>query len=210
MLAQTAYLAAFLIAVGAQTPTTSSSPSLSAQTTTTFFLPPEATDNGFAATIVKADACATTVGLVCTSGSEAGAFVLCGPDVTAYATYLGTTSFTFFAQASMGPDIGTYMQGCQIDGTKRAVCSTTTRVSTHGKTLLQSATTTLTGHEVHFAQVLVTAGAAKLRGLSTATSSCAAALTATSAGAAATGVARQAIMALGVPGAAALLVGAIV
>lgn len=103
------------------------------------------------------------------------------------------------------------MQGCQIDGTKNAVCSTTTRVSVkHGKSLLQSATATLTGHEVYFAQIPITAGAAKLRGLATATSSCAAALTATSAGAAAaTGVARQAMKVFGMPGAAALLVGAL-
>lgn len=53
----------------ASTASTSTSSTVAAETTATLFIGPGADGDGFAGFVVDADSCATTYGLVCTSGT---------------------------------------------------------------------------------------------------------------------------------------------
>lgn len=109
---------------------------------------------------------------------------------------------------SVGGGVWTFMEGCSIHGSTEAVCARTYHYGGSKKATINYSTTTLTGDEVVFATVPITAGANKLVGIKS-TSSCPAPSTSTSAGAAAAstgGLYRAQLLA----GAAGLLVGAVV
>ena len=121
-------------------------------------------------------------------------------------TYFGTHSFIASHVSEVDSAYGTFIEDCKIHGTTRAVCRQTYADSMSGESKTQTFTTTLTGTELNYAQVPITAGANKLAHPKTA------ACTATSAAAAAPAFPRQTAQVykvLIVPGAAALVAGAL-
>jgi len=119
---------------------------------------------------------------------------------------LGTHSFSVSHHSLIGGAYATYIDACEIEGTTKAVCRQTYGWSESNQSGVQTSTSTLTGSDLIFAQVPITAGAHKLAHPKTA------ACTAISAAAAVPAFPRQTgqvYKVLIVPGAAALVAGAL-
>ncbi|KAK3721782.1 hypothetical protein LTR37_002947 [Vermiconidia calcicola] len=196
MLTQILLLASLALGAFAQ-----SSSAVAAQTNLNLFID-AGTDQNFIGSVMAADCGATTYALACTEG-DYGSGILsstCDPSATVRATY-GPSYFGISTEAETAGIRATLVQTCSLDGTTLAVCSASIGASADGMSTSGTTTITRSGTDVHYFQVPITAGANKLPGSASCTSTAS-----TGAAAAATGIV-DVYKVLVVP-AAALLAGA--
>lgn len=143
----------------------------------------------FAGAVIAADPCMTTYRLGCTAGfGNTEGFCFPSPwTVCLRQTFRAFYSADGFAkmQVTYGPgtwifssqtsqtwyganETTTFIQACGLQGTTKAFCSATNIFETSGSKSGWSATTTLSGDEVVFGPVAITAGVVKLSGANTA------------------------------------------